>query len=168
MPYHKSCPLWPDRAEHFFRDRVFHERRQSGPHCVSTVLAMLTGAEPETFQNRINTQDPVSWSRALRGFGLKLAYCPADVRKLRFYLPELLALDDLFTLSYYTPAQAAQILADPNDSGWICGSHIVILHRSEILDPATGQRLRAGTHQCAEFHSKRIFRVVPVGHERGC
>ena len=101
MPYDAISPLWPQSNESFFRDSTFRLIRQSGPHCVSTVLAMLTGTSPETFQGRINTQDPVSWSEALRQWGMKLAYCPADVRKLKYYMKELVALDDLFTLSYY-------------------------------------------------------------------
>jgi hypothetical protein len=167
MPYNNTSSLWPNREEHFFRQREIHPLRQSGPHCVSTVLAMLTGRQPEAFQGRVNTQDPVSWSSALFPDGLRLAYCPTDVRRLRFYLPELLIFDDLFTLSYYSPADGAAILQDPNEDGWVCGSHIVILHRSQILDPATGIRMDARSHPCEQHHTKRIFRLVPAGHARG-
>ncbi len=167
MPYDASCHLWPDRDDAFFRDRDVRPRRQAGPHCVSTVLAMLSGREPTDFQGRVNTQDPVSWSSALRETGMKLAYCPTDARRLRFYLPELLALDDLFTLSFYTPGDPADLLRDPDDRGWVCGSHIVLLHRGAILDPASGTRSEALSHPIMNQHTKRIFRVVPSGHDRG-
>jgi hypothetical protein len=123
MPYDRNCQLWPDRTEKFFAGKFLHPLKQRGPHCLSTSLAMLTGAAPECFQGQVNTQDPVSWSEALRTNGMKLAYCPTDVRRLRFYLPELLALDDLFTLSSFTPGRGRSILAKPNAEGWLCGSH---------------------------------------------
>jgi hypothetical protein len=167
MPYDLHCDLWLNRDEAFFRDRSICPRKQSGPHCVSTVLAMLSGREPSEFQGRVNTQDPVSWSLALRECGLKLAYCPTDARKLRFYLPELLAIDDLFTLSVYCPREPSDVLRDPDERGWVCGSHVVILHRDIILDPVSGASSDADSHPCRNMHTKRIFRVVPTAHERG-
>lgn len=167
MPYDLTSHLWPTRDECFFREIALKPLRQSGPHCVSTVLGMLTGQPPETFQGRINTQDPASWSEALSAFGMKLAYCPTDARKIKFYAPELLALDDLFTLSYYTPRDPQSILADPTNDGWVCGSHIVVLHRDSVLDPATGRRHGLAELPGSEMHTKRIFRVVPEGHRRG-
>jgi hypothetical protein len=129
---------------------------------------MLTGEKPETFQGIINTQDPISWSDAIKKYAMKLAYCPSDTRRLEFYMPELLELDDLFTLSYYKPGNdPSAILKDPNDKGWICGSHVVILHRDSILDPASGLKIRAREDKCNDFYTKRIFRVVPLDHGRG-
>ncbi len=94
---------------------------------------------------------------------MKLAYCPTDVRKIRFYVPELLALDDLFTLSYYTPPDSRSILADPGEDGWVCGSHIVVLHRDEVLDPASGRR-----HDLAAFAGAEMLRSVSsVWYRRG-
>ncbi|NLF17927.1 MAG: hypothetical protein GX595_11820 [Lentisphaerae bacterium] len=131
------------------------------------MLAMLTDARPEDFQGRINTQDPASWSEALHVAGMKLAYCPTDARKLKHYMQELVRLDDLFTLSYYTSLDHDVILGEPNDRGWIVGSHIVILHRGVILDPASGSSEDALGHECGDYHTKRIFRVVPQNHPRG-
>jgi hypothetical protein len=166
MPSDRNCKLWPSDQEHYFADRVFRPLRQSGPHCVSTALAVLTGATPESFQGVINTQDPVSWSDALRPYGLKLAYCPFDVRKLRFYLDELIKLDDLFLLSYYS-CPGRQMLADPDDQGWVCSSHVVILHRDQIIDTALGAMVAATDHCCGDYHTKRILRVLPADHARG-
>lgn len=166
MPFDSTSTLWPTADDAFFRNRVVTPIQQYGPHCVSTVLAMLTSQTPETFQGRVNTQDPVSWSAALAAYGMKLAYCPTDVRKLRHYLPELLRLDDLFTLSYYSPTDAS-LLNDPNTEGWVCSSHIVILHRSQILDPASGTPVNALEHSCSDHFTKRIFRVVPQDSPRG-
>jgi hypothetical protein len=124
----------------------------------------MTGTDPSEFQGIVNTQDPISWSDKIRDWGMQLAYCPTDARNLRFYIPELIELDDLFTLSYYTNGNA--ILGDPNDSGWVCGSHIVVMHRDRILDPATGTVVMASDHDCNEYHTKRIFRVVPTSYHR--
>ena len=167
MPYDATSPLWPRADESFFRNKTFTVVRQRGPHCVSTVLAILTGTRPEEFQGIVNTQDPVSWSEALKPWGMKLAYCPTDVRKLKHYMKELVALVDLFTLSYYTTTDPNAILGEPDSRGWVTGSHIVVLHRSKILDPASGTETEAFYHQCNDYHTKRIFRVVPANHLRG-
>lgn len=166
MPYDMNSQLWPNLHEVFFRDRELRVIRQTGPHCVSTSLAILTGATPEEFQGTVNTQDPTSWSDKIKEWGIQFAYCPTDARKLRFYLPELLERDDLFTLSYYTTLEADRLLGDPNERGWICGSHIVVMHRDKILDPASGMVVKANDHQCNDYHTKRIFRVVPAGYKR--
>lgn len=166
MPYDDSTPLWPTTEEHYFHDTEFTSRTQHGYNCVSIALAVLTGEEPEFFQRTINTQDPVSWSEALHPFGMKLAYCPFDVRRLKFYVDELIQLDDLFLLCYYLLADES-ILSDPDSTGWVCGSHVVILHRDLILDSLIGIPAPANQHSCGEHYTKRIFRVVPVDHQRG-
>lgn len=165
--YDRNATLWPNNDEYFFRDRDIKPIRQTGPHCVSTTLAMLTQKTPEDFQGKMNTQDPSSWSKVLEPYGMKLAYCPMDVRKLKFYMNELIIMNDLFTLSYYTNLDPNVILGDPDSNGWVTGSHIVILHRDKILDPATGTATSALAHYCNNYHTKRIFRVVPNDHDRG-
>jgi hypothetical protein len=168
MPFNTNSFLWGGQPQTHFRDRPIQPLEQDGPHCVSTVLAMLSGAKPERFQGVVNTQDPVSWSDALKEYGLKLAYCPQDNRKVKFYAPELLALNDLFTVSYFLPTEPAKVLKDPRpEDGWICGSHIVILQGKDIIDPARGDRIPALEHSCMERFTKRIFRVVPADHPRG-
>jgi hypothetical protein len=168
MQRHDShSKLWRGEGAPFFREQSFTPRRQDGPHCVSTVLAMLTNVEPQEIRPRINTQDPVSWSDFLLDHGMKLAFCPTDCRRLQHYLDELLALDDLFTLSYFSPTEPEAICADPDERGWVCGSHIVLLHRDQILDPATGSRCDAREHYGMMHYTKRIFRVVPAEHRRG-
>lgn len=167
MPFDTKCHLWPNNTEHFFQDAELIPLMQTGPHCVSTVLGILTCNRPQVFQGNINTQDPYSWSIALKKYGMKLAYCPADVRKIKFYMQELMELDDLFTLSYYTSNDKNVVLGDPSDHGWICSSHIVVLHRDKIIDPQTGIENNAKDHGCNNFHTKRIFRVVPLDYGRG-
>ena len=164
MPYDMNSHLWPNLEDIFFRNQELRALSQIGPHCVSTSLAILTGANPEDFQGIVNTQDPISWSEKIKEWDMQLAYCPTDARKLRFYIPELLELDDLFTLSYYLDEDA--ILEDPDDDGWICGSHIVVMHRDKIIDPEGGLVIRAEEHPCNNYHTKRIFRVVPTGYYR--
>jgi len=165
-PYDMNSGLWPTLKECFFREREFRVIRQEGDRCVSTSLAILAGGKPEHFCDVINTQDPVSWSKSLQASGMQFAYCPTDARKLQFYIPELIELDDLFTLSYYTRTDPDTILKDPNDKGWVCGSHIVVMHRDKILDPATGAVTEAKKHHCNNYHTKRVFRVVPAGYQR--
>ena len=167
MSFDPSCHLWPDKNEKYFPDAELIPLLQIGPNCVSTSLGILTCNRPQKFQGSINSQDPTSWSLALQEYGMKLAYCPNDARKLKFYMPELLELDDLFTLSYYTTLDKNVILGDPNAHGWICSSHIVILHRDKIIDPQTGDTTNARDHACNEYHTKRIFRVIPCLHNRG-
>ncbi|CAF3984020.1 unnamed protein product [Rotaria sp. Silwood2] len=165
--YDRNTTLWSNMDECFFRNCEIQPILQTGPHCVSTVLAMLTGKKPIDFQGKMNTQDPWSWSQVLHPYGMKLAYCPVDVRKLKFYMNELIAINDLFTLSYYTTLDSNEILGDPDSGGWVTGSHIVILHRNMILDPIFGTTTPALEHHCNEYHTKRIFRVVPSDHVRG-
>jgi hypothetical protein len=82
-------------------------------------------------------------------------------------MDELVRIDDLFTLSYYSSLDPKEILGEPNDRGWVTGSHIVILHRRAVLDPALGLSTDAFAHPCNDHHTKRVFRVVPADHARG-
>jgi hypothetical protein len=162
-----TAPLWPNATDAFFRNRDVRHIRQVGLTCVPTSLAMVAGTDACDLTAGVNTQDPVSWSAALGRFGMKLAYLPTDARKLRFYIRELVKLDDLFVIGIYTPADPAAILADPGPDGWVCGSHLVVLHRGRILDPlreGPADALRCDRLDC---HTKRAFRVVPVRHPRG-
>jgi len=167
MPYDSNARLWPNRDDSFFRNADIHPVKQQGPHCVTTSLAILTGQAPEFFQGVVNTQDPISWSEALKPFGMQLAYCPSDIRRMEFYVHELAMLDDLFALCYYTSSDPAVLLAAPDESGWICGSHIVIMHRNYIYDPARGTREVVWDHPCRYLHTKRIFRIVSTDYQRG-
>jgi len=171
MSYDFKSHLWDNGDEHYYRDRGLQPVLQEGPHCVSTALSILVGKRAEHFlglqkEGKLNTQDPVSWSLALNPFGMKLAYIPFDVRKLQFYMDELVGLDDLFLLCYYC-GPGSEMLKDPNPRGWVCGSHVVVLHRALILDPARGESVYAFEHQCNGCHTKRLFRVVPESHRRG-
>ena len=164
----RDTPLWPaNDGEHYFRDLTIQRLSQRGPTCVSNCLAMLTGRRPEDFQGNLNTQDPVSWSAALKPYGMKLAYCPHDARKLKFYIEELIALDDLFALSFYTTYNPEEILGDPDSTGFVTQSHLILLHRDKIYDSGGYRRPAARDHYCLEHHTKRIFRVLPDTHVRG-
>lgn len=171
MPFNFSSAIWENAKEHFFRDRELKPATQNGPHCVSTALAILTGKPGTHFlrlqkKGKLNTQDPFSWSEALKPSGMKLAYIPFDVRKLSFYMDELVSLNDLFLLCYYS-GRGTDILRDPDEKGWVCGSHVVVLHRDQIIDPLRGERVFAFEHHCNGCHTKRLFRVVPLDHPRG-
>lgn len=167
MAHDLKSHLWTNKTDSFFRDHKFEPIKQSGKHCVPASLAILTNKKSEEFQNdKVNTQDPYSWSEALRLSGMRLAYCPSDVRKLKFYMPELIELNDLFLLCYYSPTDST-ILDDPDEKGWVCGSHVVVLHRDKIVDPKYGNITDATKHECNDHHTKRLFRVLPDSHARG-
>lgn len=165
MEFDRNSRLWPNSEDSFFTDNDFHVIQQIGNTCVSTSLAILTGGEPKRFQDCVNTQDPISWSDKIRESGMQFAYCPTDARKLGCYIEELITLDDLFTLSFYTEGPD-EILGDPRSDGWVCGSHIVVMHRDKILDPQSGTVSDADKHSCKNRHTKRVFRVVPSDYYR--
>ena len=164
MSYNKNANIWNGPGEHFFRELELEPLVQESGQCVRTCLAMLTSQEPREFHG-VNTQDPVSWSEALKSHGMKLAYCSTDVRKLRYYLDEAAGIDDLFLLCYYC-ASDAEVMGEPDEGGWICGSHVVVLHRDKVLDPMLGIETPAAEHGCRGLHTKRLFRVVPAGYRR--
>ncbi len=113
----------------------------------------------------MNTQDPVTWSRALKRFGKKLVYTSSDTRRLRWYVRELLQLNDIFTVSYYT----GDFMSDPGDDGWVCGSHIVVVAGGMIYDSCSNDSPTAlDSPSFDELYGckflQRIFRVVPADY----
>lgn len=163
---HTACWSPPEAAPHFHHLRLTH-RVQIGGSCVSTGLSLLTGEEPVAVRAQLNTQDPVSWSRYLQRHGMKLAYCSTDLRRLRHYVGELLAHDDLFTLSTYSPGNPHDIGAEPDSSGWICSSHFVVLHRDQVYDTRYPHPVALREYGDLDRYIKRLFRVVPANHARG-
>jgi hypothetical protein len=167
MPNPGESRLWANEKENFFGDRVITPKKQMGKHTIATVLAILSGEKPEFFQEKVNTQDPVSWSDSLEPFGMKLAYCPYDIRKVHYYMDELISYNDLFLICYYNKGSSIEdIMKDP-DSGFVCGSHVVILHHDRIIDSKRGDSMVAKEHECMQAHTKRLFRVVPANYKRG-
>lgn len=157
---------WGDASERFCTEVQLTQMRQVGGSCVSTGLAQITGEAPEAVRRRVNTQSPASWSDYLKPHGWQLAYCNTDLRRLRHYQDELIRLDDLFVLCTYSPGSVEDIGAEPNESGWICGSHFFLLHGSQVYDTAIGRTMELSEYPGLDRYTKRIFRVVPVG-ERG-
>jgi len=167
MDYDYRAKLWPTPVEKYFRAIKLTHRVQDGSSCVSTGLSLLTHDDPCLVREQINTQDPVSWSMYLQSFQMKLAYCPTDFRKLIHFGRELLMLDDLFTISTYSPASSEEIGGAPDEVGWICGSHFVVLHRNMIYDTRLEAPVDLREYQDLGRYVKRIFRIVPSGHARG-
>ena len=162
-----ATALWPNETDAFFRGRGLHSRVQEGATCVATSLAIVSGCEPAEFRD-VNTQNPVEWSDALRRFGMKLAYLPTDIRPVKFYIDELLRYDDLFVIGFYSNRDGREaILRTLDENGWLCASHMVVLHRDQIYDPARGTNVEARLYDRLDSHTKRIFRVVPADHPRG-
>ena len=163
-----SPAFWAQpEATPFFHDLCLTHRVQIGGSCVSTGLSLLTGEEPVEVRAQLNTQDPISWSRYLQRHGMKLAYCSTDLRRLQYYVDELLAHDDLFTLSTYSPSNPLDIAEEPDSSGWICSSHFVVLHRDTVYDTRFAHPIPLRDYCDRNRYVKRMFRVVPAAHSRG-
>lgn len=159
--------LWADNlAIRFAHNITLTHRRQIGESCVSTGLSAITGDSPEFIRDIINTQSPASWSDYLRPFGWQLAYCNTDLRRLDYYIDELVLLDDLFVICTYSPADPYDIAVEPDSNGWVCGSHFFLLHGETIYDSLYSEPQAAFDYQGLEKYVKRVFRVVPDGYRR--
>ena len=87
------------------------------------------------------------------------------MRRLSYIVDELVGHDDLFLLCFYSVDPPS----DPDENGKLCTAHIVTLHRDKIIDTAKGAPYGvslASQYPRLRRQSKRIFRVVPVGHPR--
>ena len=132
------------------------------------MVARATGADvtPEYFKARTNSQSPYSWSEALKPFGMQLAYCNHDQRRIEYIIDELKQLNDLFFVSFYSVDPPS----DPDENGKLCTAHIITMHGSTFYDTAkstdNGGVCDASDYSRLERQAKRIFRVVPVGHPR--
>ena len=171
-----TAPLWYQEESReptgpFFHGLELQHTKQVGPSCVATTLSMVanaTGASttPEDFKAVTNSQAPHTWSEALKAYGLQLAYCNNDVRRLDYFVDELVAYDDLFFLCFYSEDPPS----DPKPSGKLCTAHIITLHRDTIYDtakfPSSGGVCQAHDYSRLERQTKRIFRVVPLYHPR--
>ena len=166
--FDQSTAIWSPREDaSFFHNLQLVHRVQIGGSCVSTGLSLLTGEEPSDIRSHVNTQDPISWSHYLQRHGMKLAYCSTDLRYLQHYVDELLAHDDLFTISTYSPSTAQRIGMAPDENGWICGSHFFVLHRNMVYDTRYQAPIPLREYDDIDRYVKRIFRVVPANHMRG-
>jgi len=171
-----NAPLWDEAVsneaeDQFFADINLNHDRQIGPSCVATTLAMIartTGAEVtvEEIKEVTNSQSPHTWSNALKPYGMQLAYCNNDLRRIENYIDELVEHDDLFLLSFYSIDPPS----DPDENGKLCTAHIVTLHKDTIYDTAknssSGGIIAAQDYARLERQTKRIFRVVPLGYPR--
>ena len=171
-----SAPLWDavvnnETQDQFFADINIQHDRQQGPSCVATTLAMIartTGAEVtvDEIKEVTNSQSPHTWSNALKPYGMQLAYCNNDLRRIENYIDELVEHDDLFLLSFYSVNPPS----DPDEDGKLCTAHIVTLHKDTIYDTAkhssSGGVISAQDYARLERQTKRIFRVVPLGYPR--
>ena len=171
-----TAPLWYSAGIHepqgpYFPHLNVEHVKQQGPSCVATTLSMVansTGASttPEDFKEVTNSQAPHTWSEALKPYGLQLAYCNSDLRRLGYFIDELVEYDDLFLLSFFSKDPPS----DPLPSGKLCTAHIITLHKGTIYDTAkdkhAGGECVADDYSRLERQTKRIFRVVPLYHPR--
>jgi len=169
-----KAPIWDTQngvENKFFKNLNLKHIQQIGPSCVATTLTMIarsTGADVtvDYFKKITNSQSPHTWSEALKPFGMQLAYCNVDLRRIGYYIDELISHDDLFFLSFYSTNPPS----DPDVNGKLCTAHIVTMYRDQIYDTAKsknfGGLVKAQNYSRLERQTKRIFRVVPIGHPR--
>jgi len=167
----QTCEIWTGDDDTFFNELTIQHKNQSGPSCVATTLSMIVEslgftADVDYFKQVTNSQSPQTWSDSLKPFGLQLAYCNTDVRRLKFYLEELASLKDLFLVSFYSIDPPFDI----DRNGKLCTAHIVTMHKNVIYDTAKDVEY-GGVSMFQNYPRlnrpvKRIFRVVPLGHAR--
>lgn len=171
-----TAPLWYQSEDGeptgpFFQTLNVEHVKQRGPSCVATTLSLIANARgatttPEDFKAVTNSQAPHTWSQALKPYGMQLAYCNTDLRRLEYFIEELVEEDDLFLLSFYSHDPPS----DPQPSGKLVTAHIVTLHRDTVYDTAkdadAGGVVKAVDYARLERQTKRIFRVVPLYHPR--
>ena len=169
-----KAPIWDTQngvENKFFKNLNLKHIQQIGPSCVATTLTMIarsTGADVtvDYFKKITNSQSPQTWSDALKPFGMQLAYCNVDLRRIGYYIDELISHDDLFLLSFYSTNPPS----DPDENGKLCTAHIVTMYRDQIYDTAKsknfGGLVKAQNYSRLERQTKRIFRVVPLGYQR--
>ena len=171
-----SAPLWYEERPGepqgpFFSHLAIEHVKQVGPSCVATTLSMVanaTGANttPEDFKAVTNSQAPHTWSEALKPYGMQLAYCNNDVRRLDYFVDELVGYNDLFFLCFYSKDPPS----DPQPSGGLGDVYKRQLHRDTIYDtakfPSSDGVCKAHDYSRLERQTKRIFRVVPLYHPR--
>ena len=83
----------------------------------------------------------------------------------QYYIDELVGYDDLFLVCFYSSDPPS----DPDSNGKLCTAHIVTLHRNKIYDTAKSGSyavIPAKDYPRLNRQTKRIFRVVPLGHPR--
>ena len=166
-----TCEIWDCSDESYFDTININHKQQVGPSCVATTLSLIVEsfgftAKPDYFKARTNSQSPQSWSDSLKEFGLQLAYCNTDVRRLSYLVDELKSYNDLFLISFYSQDPPF----DTDVNGKLCTAHIVTLHNDTIYDTAkpssSGGVCKIGSYSRLDRPVKRIFRVLPLGHER--
>ena len=166
-----TSKIWDSSDESYFHGIDITHKQQFGPSCVATTLSLIVEsfgftAKPDYFKVRTNSQSPQSWSDSLKEFGLQLAYCNTDVRRLSYLVDELKSYNDLFLVSFYSIDPPF----DTDVNGKLCTAHIVTLHNDTIYDTAKpskhGGVCKIGNYSRLDRPVKRIFRVLPLGHKR--
>lgn len=167
MEFDAFGTLWPDHnPEGFARHLTLTHQRQIGGTCVPTGLAVISGEPVATIRRQVNTQSPSNWSDYLAQHGWRLAYCNTDFRRLKHYLPELIAHDDVFVLCTYSSTDPYEIGQEPDEEGWVCGSHFFLLQGDTIYDTRYSQPMPVALYVDRERYVKRIFRLVPSDYQR--
>ena len=93
------------------------------------VESLGNNISPEYFKSSTNSQSPQTWSDSLKQFGLQLAYCNTDVRRLSYFIEELKSYDDLFLISFYSVDPPF----DTDVNGKLCTAHIITMQHCSTV-----------------------------------
>ncbi|CAF1404661.1 unnamed protein product [Adineta ricciae] len=80
---------------------------------------------------------------------------------------ELIGLDDLFALNFYTASNPEDIFGNAYHTAFVTQSDLIMLHRDKIYHSTRHQYVPARDHRCVNYHTKYIFQVPSATHDRG-
>jgi len=148
--------------EIFFHNKNFVPAQHDSCSAAAAALATICCCNVWDMENRIVPSNPRTWLLALQDFGLNLEYWTTWLCEMRWFMSDLLMVDDLFLLCYYTTVSPDEVMAFESQGMTTECFHIVILHRCAIIDPVLGECESAFLHPCNGMLARWIFRVVPA------
>ncbi|CAF1582907.1 unnamed protein product [Adineta ricciae] len=80
---------------------------------------------------------------------------------------QLIGLDDLFALNFYTASNPEDIFGNAYHTAFVTQSDLIMLHRDKIYHSTRHQYVPARDHRCVNYHTKYIFQVPSATHDRG-
>lgn len=155
----KDCIDFTDDGTRYYDDLEVLHLKQVVNACVPTSIASVVGEDPSIFYKTMNNCCPISWSKHLKSFGMKLKVQNATFRPFAKLLEDLKKTGYLYLVGVYC-GQLRHIEQHAR-KGTTCPSHMFVVHKGKVYDPAQSEKIDAAPHY-AEHWVKRLFRVVPL------
>ena len=153
MQLSKRASLWPSREDCFFKDSKLNSKKL-GEISVFKLLATLTDAKQEFFKERMNKYYPIDLFNAFMWLGFRVVPCLTYNPSLKFYIDELIKLNDLFVIIYFTNKSVGK--------GLIRNGRVTVLFRDRLY-LADGSR-SIQMKECPDKQLIGIYRIVPEHH----